>query len=324
MAAPAKKSAQKSKALNGPTSKKPPVILNGPWTTTSSASNSAPQTASSSSGQTKKIAAQTKPPSQSNHFRLLDLPAELRKIVFDFYMEGARKAKQNIVVVEHKPNSKYHNRPELYQIKPDQDYKKKDKNRRRWDPKTKTFVSPPPSPIALLFSAKQMHQEALPSLYGNGIFVFRTFRELSIILPMLGDGAKYLHSIEIDQGGYIKSWVGKLVSTLKVAKSLKKLTLSHNDVCRNQRFARPKKSASKHITARMLMLDFLPLLKVLHTSYQAQHPKWSILDTIKIREDGGQQYWGRWCNCSEKELKNETFQAELRKLIAEDLGVQEN
>ncbi|KXT15625.1 hypothetical protein AC579_5839 [Pseudocercospora musae] len=126
-----KKSTQKSKVQNGPTSNKFSAALDGSWSATSSVSNITPSSSPSSSGQVKKTSAQAKPTSQQDHFRILGLPTELRKIVFDFYMEGARSPRQNIVVVEHEPSSKYHNRPELYQTKPDQDYKKKDKKRRK-------------------------------------------------------------------------------------------------------------------------------------------------------------------------------------------------
>ncbi|KXT15631.1 hypothetical protein AC579_5852 [Pseudocercospora musae] len=223
------------------------------------------------------------------------LPSEICQYVYKFYMEDVRNLssipgqmdKAHIEITLHQRqylDTTGHSRPELYRSKPKSwtktAYKHKDKNSpQMWDCQLKKWIPRPPTPIALLLTSKHIYHEALPFLYCNGTFEFRSLRDLKYILPMLGAGAKAIRYISILEDAEPAKDIREAVSVLQACKDLRILELSHNAICagwRNtDRIGYTKTPAS-------LFKFFSPLTRVLKASYRVDHPNWNVLDVLDV------------------------------------------
>ncbi|KXT01466.1 hypothetical protein AC578_9555 [Pseudocercospora eumusae] len=256
------------------------------------------------------------------------LPLEIRQHVYKFYMEDVRNLssipsqmdKAHIEISMHCGGSSKvpsHSRPELYRNKPKSwsktAHKQKDKNNpQMWDRHLKKWIPRPPSPIALLLTSKHTYREALPFLYCNGTFEFKSIRDLKYILPMLGAGGKAIRYISILEDAEPAKDIRDAASLLQACTNLRILELSHNVICGSpssiSRIGYKKTPAS-------LFQFFSPLMRTLQISYRFEHPNWKVLDlldVLRFRDSGG--------SCA-GDNEHVEFRKELKVLIAKDLGI---
>jgi hypothetical protein len=214
------------------------------------------------------------------------------------------------------------------------------KHRGKFDQKTKTWLPKPASKLSILSTCKQVHQEAVAVLYGKQTFEFIHMRELRDCLPLLGNNIKYLRFISVSTYGYVadRKSAREVLKTLVAAKGLRKIYLSHFELCKetveNAHGHHEVAHKSPALTAEELVKNAEPLLRSLHVSYKGHNL--SVMDLLEIELRGpcvhqwyshprpghrfGPAGYPRSCKslciCGTESQCNEKKQAEVRDEIA--------
>lgn len=279
----------------------------------------------------------TSPPIWVPTATFLDLPVEMRTLIYTYVLADPKaKDSTHITLVRHKKR-----RSELYQHKPSVNRSVKDEG--EYDRESKTY-KPYIGRTAILQTNKQIHKEGLEVLYDRRL-VFRSFRELRDILPLIGDGVKHLRDVEIETDGYNPTLAKSVLASLSASGGLRKVRLSHIDICSIRGW--------KAVTVEQVARDTKVLLESLQRAYESANRSWNVLDVMELflepcrtcrLQPAGTPVWSmsgvqtvatrahiytaenrRWCHCqcSEAEVRNAALQARLRAAVAKALGIVE-
>ncbi|KJX96402.1 hypothetical protein TI39_contig632g00003 [Zymoseptoria brevis] len=112
---------------------------------------------------------------------ILDLPVEIRMVIYDYLLTEEKPVEIDVI----------HRRKKCDELIRHGRQNKRDWKHRfkKWSRAKIQFVTIPPINTAILFVNKQIHAEAVQSLYGNNCFSFLGTTGLKQAVELLGDHA---------------------------------------------------------------------------------------------------------------------------------------
>lgn len=258
----------------------------------------------------------------SEHFRFMDLPAELRQMVYEVMLEEDGPIKLS----SHKP---------VHQAKRvvGESFRLRDSHKDlKWDNTTGKWFGKKPSYHSVLRVNKQVHEEAVPVAYGSNRFGVADMAVLKIFLNAIGDMCKHVKHLEIYDTSYTVTRSNSCFRALRGAVALRSITFQHQALC------------SKRYGWMMETMTMLPriasdsctMLRALREAQEDDEGATNVLDIVKVKPKGElchrcEQQQPEACtknyncatHCNELEGHNTKVAAELRRCIAKDLGIEE-
>lgn len=262
-----------------------------------------------------------KPVPVTEYFRFTDLPAELRNKIYECMLEEPEDIKMSSHLPRDYPKRAVrdgftHHHPGMELSKT-----------------TGKWKGNPPSNYAILRVSKQILQEAAPIAYGNNAFRFNDMSDLKLWLEGVGTMRKLIRHIKLVDG-YMSTKYRAIYNKLKEAKDLRSLTFTHTTICRGEKSERGEVAPSK----QRLVHHMKPLLTALHKLQKAGERQADVLDLIRIngtkrrcwqcQKDSDPSPECVGCGschvlCKDFETHNETLTADIRELVAKQLGIKE-
>ncbi|KXS95949.1 hypothetical protein AC578_7998 [Pseudocercospora eumusae] len=252
----------------------------------------------------------------TDHFRFLDLPPEIRNLIYDELLLEHNPIK--IVTYKAKGRARRAVRSTLHQGHPGL----------TWNSKLGTWTGQASSAHVILQVNKQMLAEAGPIAYGSNVFRLDDYRGLRDFLEGIGSMRAHVKQIRLLSPIYYSTVATTALHKLKDAKGLVSLEYPRDMLSDNP-------ESYKGITAQGLFNDCKQLLKALH-SYRKKHRNSvdDLVDIIKITPGVhsicAKARRGEACKCGsamqEDGCKNvmadvERWNAQLRKMIVEEFGI---
>lgn len=208
-------------------------------------------------------------------FRFLDLPAEIRNIIYSYLLEEDKE----IQIRSYKPNG-CKRRPVSGDFSPGTYMSH---HGLTWDKLTGKWLGQPWSAYALLLVCKHMLEETATMAYGTNKFWPRTMRDADIWLSAIGSMRRYIRHIELPHESHRSSRAAAVFRRLQDATDLRDLFIKHSAVCLTCRNARNRISSVQEITTHVEPL----LKKMLRQSGHAENKDdyiRSLCGVVKIEE----------------------------------------
>lgn len=153
----------------------------------------------------------------SDTFRLLDLPAEIRNMVY-----------ANLCVYKSPIKLKTYMRGRLVQTT-FRDYKESAVKKRNFDPTIRKYRNRNTTIASIHSVSRQVHSEAAEVLYSNNIFVMQDHATLNLLLRRAGSSAQFLRHIVLPRSfDYMRPREGPLMR-LSIARNLRTLEFHRSD-----------------------------------------------------------------------------------------------
>ncbi|KAI5368373.1 hypothetical protein Slin14017_G034090 [Septoria linicola] len=251
-----------------------------------------------------------------NSFRFLDLPAEIRNMVY----QELYSYSEAVVLSKVKPRD---SKARAVSLRRNYGAEKRTlygRENARYDYEKRQWVEMPPSTLNLILACRLVREEASAILYGQNSFRFDDFTTGLLFLDGLGNSRQHLRKVEFGQRAYKKSKARSVFHKLKDAKGLRSITID-SSYAHTQGW-----QSDSSLTAEMIANGCKTLLSKLHKSRGNNSGLPGVADIIHLT-------WSKCYHahssgsscpfCVEREASCSAKSVELRKLVAAQVGIQE-
>lgn len=200
-------------------------------------------------------------------FRLLDLPAEIRQMIYEYLLTRENPIKLKRYIGRIVQQSFTHGT-----VKTD-----------GWDAELRKWKSRECHLHAIMGVNKEIQQEAAEVLYSTNRFVFQDPQTLSLLSKLAGEGTHHLRHIELAASrGDTSGHLAAALNVLKECASLRTLSLPHATICTSVDTTHPAypRRPSENIAAKALVDACIPLLFNLQKTRHQRQIAGNVLDVI--------------------------------------------
>ncbi|KAK4900248.1 hypothetical protein LTR27_002472 [Elasticomyces elasticus] len=262
----------------------------------------------------------------TDYFPFMDLPPELRKMVYELVLLDEKSKK--ITIDSYKPIGQLR-RPVQQGFR--WTHRNGPHHGLTWDKAKGKWLGQKRSNLGVMRVSHQMREETAPFVYGLQNFHCLDMSAMEVFFETIGDMRGYLKHLSLDTYGYKPSKSHTIFRLLRDAKSLRSITISHDMLCDDKRTYHH----GKRTTVEGLVGEAAPMLKALHNSREDDKTAVSVFDIIKIerskicfqcekfKDKPSYKCSNMACgySCSEIEKHHSDFKARLRAAIAKALGI---
>ncbi|KAK4553680.1 hypothetical protein LTR86_009178 [Recurvomyces mirabilis] len=267
------------------------------------------------------------PAENSHYFPFLDLPPELRKMIFDLLLGGESTISVETYKPPHKPR-----RPVTQGFM----NAKHRRDKLKWDSTEGKWIGQKPSDLSILRTNKQMRDEAGAAIYGRHFDLIDS-TGAAIFVDAIGNFRSYLKHISITFGSRMYGTrVRAMFKHLVSSENLKSITIPHDIICSQHQEIRPRSYDTSQGFARACA----PYIKKIHKVRTASGAVVQALDLIQLTSvakcrqcehdnvDGCQglfrtrdRTWKATMKCNEGEAHDEDVRAKFRAALARLAGI---
>ncbi|KAF2479618.1 hypothetical protein BDY17DRAFT_42351 [Neohortaea acidophila] len=232
------------------------------------------------------------PKKKTKVFRLLDLPAEIRTMIYGHVFEETGEIRIRTYKPRKQPRRPVRDSFNTYCRRPSMKGLTFDRVHGKW-------LGQKPSALTMLSVSKRVFEEAAPIIYGDNTFAFDSTKEALLFFDCIGQMRKHLRTIRFHDIG-APTTTANTFRMLKDAKQLRTIEVCHGILCGSyydwDRAHRPAPP-----DARTLVNMLAPLAKGLYKASPSGETSHSVLDIIRVySEHNGSRCYGckigRNCN----------------------------
>lgn len=215
-------------------------------------------------------------------FRFLDLPAEIRTIIYGHLFNETGE----IRIDSHKP-PRQPRRAVRSTFRTGYRCGSRAKENLKWDRVNGKWLGQKPSALTILGVNKLIFQEAGAIMYGDNTFTFTRASEAQIFLGGIGHMRTLLRTVRF-RGIVGMKDMASVFNKLKDAKQLRTIEIAHESLCGayyyGSRYPRPRVDGHD---AQALCQALGPLTKVLHKAQTNGESSHNVLDVINVYSERG-------------------------------------
>lgn len=154
-------------------------------------------------------------------FPFMDLPAELRTLIYSFVVEAEGTIK--VSTAKEPTQMRRPVRSASTRLRTQRHY--------LWNRTRRTQIDGNQGVTTLLSLSKQIFKEAAPVLYSDNQFSFEDSRDLNVWLDTIGSMRSFVRHIHLGEGGWHTNIARSVITKLKDATDLRSFSIYHANMC---------------------------------------------------------------------------------------------